>query len=446
MKNFVENCEKEFRSLSSFLFGKLQAGEELALNFQAEDSLFLRFNGAKVRQGTQVFQQTLEGEFHGGAKTVKFSFPLSGDAQNDRELALDQLELARSEAAELPDDPFQVAFANKGESREAFGGELLAPEKATERVCSLAKGHDFVGIYAGGPIVIATANSHGQFHFFATENFSVDYSLFDGPKAVKSAYASAQWSDEKFRQSVSSSAERLTLLKKPVQNVERGQYRVYMAPDAVSSLVNILSWGALSFSAYKRGLSPLQKWIDGEESLSPLFSLEENFTLGGMPRFNSLGEVAPARLPLIEKGKRRNLLCSSRSAKEFGGESNQAEPHEVLRSPDLAAGELEEKDILARLGTGLYLSNLHYLNWSDRRSARVTGMTRYACFWVEKGAIVGPIRDLRFDESLYRVFGSELEAVTKEREVLPDTSTYERRQPGLSRAPGILLKNFTFTL
>ena len=28
-------------------------------------------------------------------------------------------------------------------------------------------------------------------------------------------------------------------------------------------------------------------------------------------------------------------------------------------------------------------------------------MTRYACFWVEGGEVVGPIKDMRWDESLY---------------------------------------------
>ena len=32
---------------------------------------------------------------------------------------------------------------------------------------------------------------------------------------------------------------------------------------------------------------------------------------------------------------------------------------------DGRTGLLREQDVLKELGTGLYLSNLHYLNWSD---------------------------------------------------------------------------------
>jgi predicted Zn-dependent protease len=447
MNKFVEASELEFRGLAELLFAKLEAGEELALNYFAEDSAFVRINGAKVRQNTHVWQKGVEAEFHSKGKTVKFSFPVTGQTKEDHEFGLGQLEIARAESQHLPADPFQVPFENRGTSREVFDGKLLPLAELPAKVAALSSDNDLAGLYSGGPIVIANANSKGQSHFFATENYTMDYSLFDGPRAVKGLVAGSHWDEAKFSASVRNDAERLKLLKFPVQDVKKGSYRVYLAPAATLQLVGIMSWGALSQGAYKRGQNPLQKLIDGKVSnLSPLFSLEENFALGGSPRFNSLGEVSETHLPLITKGKVANLLCSSRTAKEFGVPSNQAETSEGMRSPDMAAGDLEEKDILQRLGTGLYLSNLHYLNWSDRVGARITGMTRYACFWVEKGEIVGPIKDLRFDESLFRIFGSELEAVTRERELSPETSNYERRQAGVSRVPGILLKDFTFTL
>ena len=98
------------------------------------------------------------------------------------------------------------------------------------------------------------------------------------------------------------------------------------------------------------------------------------------------------------------------------------------------------------MGTGLYIGNLHYLNWSDPDNAGITGMTRYACFWVEDGEMVAPIRDLRFDDSLYRIFGSELEALTREAETRMNVDTYGRRSLGGGRIPGALVGRFRFTL
>jgi predicted Zn-dependent protease len=86
------------------------------------------------------------------------------------------------------------------------------------------------------------------------------------------------------------------------------------------------------------------------------------------------------------------------------------------------------------------------LNWSDPVSARVTGMTRYACFWVENGEIVGPIKDMRWDESLYEALGSKLVALTTHTAIDPAVDTYFQRALGGSRTPGALIENFTFTL
>ena len=94
------------------------------------------------------------------------------------------------------------------------------------------------------------------------------------------------------------------------------------------------------------------------------------------------------------------------------------------------SGTLPADQILTQLDRGLYLSNLHYLNWSDRVGGRITGMTRYACFWVEAGEIVAPIQDLRFDDSLYAFWGENLEALTESQELIPEIGTYEARSLG----------------
>jgi predicted Zn-dependent protease len=159
-----------------------------------------------------------------------------------------------------------------------------------------------------------------------------------------------------------------------------------------------------------------------------------------------LGEIAPLELALIDQGHLVNTLISSRTAKEYGLVGNGARRSEALQSPEVLPGQLQTVEILGQLNTGLYLSNLHYLNWSDRTGGRITGMTRYACFWVEQGQIVAPIQDLRFDESLYNFWGSQLQALTVSQEFIPAIDTYERRALGGALVPGMLVDGFTFTL
>ncbi len=76
----------------------------------------------------------------------------------------------------------------------------------------------------------------------------------------------------------------------------------------------------------------------------------------------------------------------------------------------------------------------------------ITGMTRYACFWVEDGEIKAPIENMRFDDSIYRFLGDNLEAVTPTAQVNPEVGTYDGREFSATTCPGILLKSFALTL
>jgi hypothetical protein len=101
---------------------------------------------------------------------------------------------------------------------------------------------------------------------------------------------------------------------------------------------------------------------------------------------------------------------------------------------------------LQAAGAGVYVGNLHYLNFSDRAAGRITGLTRFATFWVEGGRIVAPLSVMRFDDTLYRVLGSSLEALGSDSEWMLDSGTYGQRSVRTSRVSGALLSRFALTL
>jgi predicted Zn-dependent protease len=178
-----------------------------------------------------------------------------------------------------------------------------------------------------------------------------------------------------------------------------------------------------------------------------LVYLSENTGEGLTPAFQADGFIRPNRVDLIRAGKNHDALVSPRSAREYGLTANGAESNdESPQSLDMAAGDLAQSDVLSRLDNGLYINNLWYLNYSDRMNCRLTGMTRFATFVVEGGKIVAPCNVMRFDDSMYRALGTELEALTAEREFLPSTMTYRERQTSSQRFPGALVRDFKLTL
>jgi hypothetical protein len=53
---------------------------------------------------------------------------------------------------------------------------------------------------------------------------------------------------------------------------------------------------------------------------------------------------------------------------------------------------------------------------------------------------------MRFDDSVYRMLGTQLVDCTRERDWILNSSTYGRRSVETSRMPGALLSELTYTL
>lgn len=436
-----------FKKFSNNVFSSLESDEDLTLNYSAENSLFARYSNAKVRQATHVNQAVVECKIIKGNKTISFAMNFAGELEKDYKNFEKLLVQNKKFMEGLSDDPYLVRPTSGENSCEETSIPSLNDEEVMLLISKNSSGVDLAGLLASGEMVRASANSKGQYHWFKTKNFSLDYSLYNSrQKAVKSLYAGQIFNEEDFKINLSDAKTKLSLMDRPSKKVDRGAYRVYFAPSAVGELMGILGWSGVSMGAHQRGQGPFKKLWEKKEKLSPKFNLVEDFSIGLSPRFNEIGEVAPKYISLIEKGELKNFLISSRTANEYKLTSNFASPGEGFRSPVIKEGTLSRDKILSTLGTGLYISDLHYLNWSDRESARLTGMTRYACFWVENGEIISPIEDLRFDESLYNIFGNALVDLTDFSEMAPSTGTYFERNIGGMKTPGIIVSEFKFTL
>ena len=439
--------EQLFNQLSEILLKSLDADEHMKVSIDGENSQFVRFSQSKVRQAGLVDDASLSISLIKDGRTCSGSFTLTGNSETDEKTAYMELERMREEVVSLPKDPFVVLPEDTGSSREDHNGSLLSQENAVSALSPAMQGVDLAGIWASGRIFTGNANSAGQKHWFATDTFSLDYSLITpDERMVKGTYAGSQWDQTEYEKNMTSSIAKLRMMDKPGKKIKPGAYRTYIAPAGVADIVGMFSWGGVGEASIQQGDSSLCRMRQNDVKMSPCFTLSEDFTSGMVPRFNYNGELAPEKLDLILSGSLHNTLVSSRTAKEYGVKSNFAGEHEAMRSPVLAAGDLNEDDVVQSLDTGIYLSNLHYLNWSDRPGGRITGMTRYACFWVENGEVVAPIENMRFDDSIYNFFGENLESVTDKSHLHPTVQTYEGRELGGVSCPGILLKSFELTL
>ncbi len=443
----TNNWEEIFNRACEHSFSLLRSDDVLNINFSAEETNFIRLNKSKVRQISSVEQASFEMDLLCGQKKASLSLDLCADEGSNTELITKHLEELKREVDSLPDDPFITPLTNEGSSRVVNDGLLPSVDEFIDLLGGLMAQVDLAGYLTSGPSYRGSANSLGQKHWFSSTSFFFDYSLYTAKeKAIKGSYAGSTFNRQDFDTKMNESIAALSKMDSEQKVIAPGKYRVYLAPSAVNEVSGMLGWNALSGGAYKRGECPLAELFEGKKKLSEKCNIQEDFSLGLSPRFNDLGEVSSEKISLVSKGKMNELLVSRATEKEYGLKSNQATEREGPRSLSIGEGELTRENILKELGTGLYISDLHYLNWSDKQKARLTGMTRFGCLWVENGEVVGPIKDLRFDETLYQIFGEGLEQVTNFSDVHMTTGTYGNRSIGGSRNPGMIIENFSFTL
>ncbi len=265
-------------------------------------------------------------------------------------------------------------------------------------------------------------------------------------RAVKGAYAGVDWEEEALRAKLAAGWEDLNVLGHAPRSLSPGKYRVYLAPAAMHELMSILSWGGFGLRDKMTQVSPFLRLQQGDAKLARSVDLSEDIGGGTAPHFESSGFPRPDRVALVEQGRFASCLVSPRSAVEYGVATNGADESESPVALDLAGGDLDAEKIATELHTGLIISNLWYLNFSDRPACRTTGMTRYATLWVENGRIQGPVDPMRFDDSVYRVLGDNLVGLTAQRDWIMDPGTYDWRSLRTARLPGALVDDFALTL
>ena len=167
----------------------------------------------------------------------------------------------------------------------------------------------------------------------------------------------------------------------------------------MEEIVELLCWGGFSAARSRREQSALVE--DAHRCAArPGVQISEDYAGGVAPPFQAEGFARPPSVPLVDRRPscRSARLRRARRANSASTRTARTAPNRPSRCRS-AGGTVAMRDALAALDTGLAVGNLWYLNYSDRPACRMTGMTRFATFWVENGKVVAPVDVLRFDDT-----------------------------------------------
>lgn len=437
-----------FDELVTTASGKLTGDEVLLANIAGERTDFIRLNNSDVRQAGTIDQRTLTVDLVEGRRHTAGSIRLSGDRRVDDARLVELLAQLREQRAFVADDPFLLYNTEPTSTERIERGTIPEPDAALAEIRAAGQGRDLVGIYASGDTFQGFGNSLGQRNWFQSSTFNLDWCFYlRADKAAKNLYAGFDWDHDAFAAKVDWSARQVKALEREPISLSPGDYRTYLAPRALEELVQLLSYyGAFGLRAHETKQTPLLKMLVEGTTLSPMVTITEDTANGVAANFQSAGFLRPDQVPLIVDGAYAQTLVSPRSAQEFGVTTNGATGGEYPQSLAIAPGTVPTDTVGEALGSGLFVGNLWYTNFSDQAACRTTGMTRFATFWMDDGEIVAPVNVLRFDDTAYHLLGDQLEGLTDTTEVLLDAATYDRRSTDSARLPGALVGAMRFVL
>jgi predicted Zn-dependent protease len=224
----------------------------------------------------------------------------------------------------------------------------------------------------------------------------------------------------------------------PARDLEPGEHTVVFEPAATAELARWLM-NALDARAADEGRSFFSRKGGGARLAERLF--DEKLTIRSDPG-DALAPVSPIgyegvphrpRL-WIDRGAVTSLYRSRAYAQRTADE---AVPHP--RSFRMEGGDASLGDMIGSVRRGVLITRLWYCNMLDPRGLLLTGLTRDGNFIIENGKIVGPARNMRFNQSLAELFARV--------EILGRTErTWSAiRDEGAVAAPPMLVEKFLFS-
>jgi predicted Zn-dependent protease len=223
--------------------------------------------------------------------------------------------------------------------------------------------------------------------------------------------------------------------------VEAGDYPVVLEEYAVVDITDMLGYLGFSALAVQEGRSFVEP---GRRIGSELVTIvDDGADPNGLPMSFDYEGVAKQRVPLVDAGVCREVVYDSQTAARAGRSST----GHGLPAPNpwgpfplnavMSAGTTPREELVKGIDRGLLVTRFHYTNVVHPKLAMITGMTRDGTFLIERGEVVGPVRNLRFTQSYLDALAG-VSAVSSSRKTI-------RGFLGAAVVPALRIDGWTFT-
>jgi predicted Zn-dependent protease len=280
-------------------------------------------------------------------------------------------------------------------------GVKPALDRARER------GLNAAGFFETRTTASAVANKKGNFGFHRSTvaAYSTTMRTADGTGSGYAWFASPRVSDTDAAALADRAAAKAESSAHP-RDLPPGRYTVILEPAAVADLLMSLAF-AMNARAADEGRSFLSKPGGGSRVGEKLFA--DGVTLRSDPfdrrnpgepwtgfsrRFGSTDGLPARRTTWIENGVVRTLAVD-----RYWAQKTKVEPVPLSGGLILEGSDKTLEALIAETERALLVTRFWYIRTVNPLNATVTGLTRDGVWLVEKGKIVHPVNNFRFNDS-----------------------------------------------
>lgn len=261
------------------------------------------------------------------------------------------------------------------------------------------------GAYACEISEVAVANSLGvfQYHKSASVNLSTVI-LADTSSGFASQVAKNQVDIRP--QEVGEVAVYKALESAKPRDLPPDDYEVILEPQAVSEIMSFLSWYGPNARIYHEGASCFSKKMDQQVFGSNINIIDDPFHELVFPMPFDYEGFPKKKLEIVKNGVLKNIAYDSYHANKFGMQNT----GHALPAPNtigpvplhmyIKEGNETKTQMIKNVKKGLLITRFWYVRVLNPKTLNITGMTRDGTFLIKDGEVVGPVKNMRFNQSI----------------------------------------------
>ncbi|MBT3584386.1 MAG: hypothetical protein HN509_05750 [Halobacteriovoraceae bacterium] len=440
----MKEVRELLNSLNEYLKGHQLDGEIL---YTYEESNLVRCGRNQISLNNQQVRNNFEISIKKGKREIQGSL---ADANHSLDKLKEFIDEMIQKIDYLPETPFLKDYTPLPKSFKSLDQiDLSKRHIKSEEVVQVLK---IIGtFFEGKEVEQSGAISFGKsgYAIINTESENAfswqgeDYNLEivlqllnDNNKEIRVADAGTHFKDVKIKELVSSlNRDYLIKTSSSRKDLVPKKYDVVFGADAIAEMIAYMAWVGLKGESYlfESGMFKKSNVSLGDKVFSPLLSISDAPQL--FKREIGPNGIQRKAMDFIKNGSLENFAYSNKATCDrFDVKQNTHFGTSELTMESGVGPNSFGKVVDESIEETVYISYLHYMNFTNKNLGEFTGTSRFGTYLLEKGELQGHLHNIRINDSFLRLFNN-IQWISSSTKAVNLSNSYGMRSPYIIHCP-----------